>query len=50
MLTPYKELEEVEDANADKPIITNKIIEGNLWLEEYHLTTNPNKIDIEKYY
>lgn len=47
VLTPYKELEEVEDEEADKPIITNKIIEGNLWLEEYPLTTNPNKINVE---
>nr|WP_253199656.1 hypothetical protein [Clostridium gasigenes] len=48
VLTPYKELEEVDEENADKPIITNEIIDGNLWLEEYHLTTNPNKIDLEK--
>lgn len=47
VLTPYKELEEVEDEEVDKPIITNKIIEGNLWLEEYPLTTNPNKINVE---
>ncbi|MBU3104175.1 hypothetical protein [Clostridium gasigenes] len=47
VLTPYKELEEVDEENADKPIITNKIIDGNLWLEEYHLTTSLKNICIE---
>lgn len=47
VLTLYKELEEVDDEYADKPIITNKIIEGNLWIKEYTLTTNPKNIYLE---
>lgn len=48
VLTPYESLEEVEEENADKAIITNKIIDGNLWIKEYTLITNPNNIDLEK--
>lgn len=47
VITPYKELEEVEDYNADEAIVTNKIIDGNLWLEEYPLIINPKNINIE---
>lgn len=47
VLTPYEELEEVEDYNADKPIITDEIIDGNLWLKEYPLIINPKNIDLE---
>ncbi|MGL5354415.1 MAG: hypothetical protein ACRDA5_14030 [Clostridium sp.] len=48
VLTPYKELEEIEEVeNSNKDIITDRLIEGNLWLQEYHLTTSPNKINLE---
>lgn len=50
VLTPYKELEEIEEVdyeNSNVRIITDRLIEGNLWLEEYHLTTSPNKINLE---
>lgn len=50
VLTLYKELEEIEEVdyeNSNVRIITDRLIEGNLWLEEYHLTTSPNKINLE---
>lgn len=47
VLTTYEELEEVDEYNTDEKIITNKIIDGNLWLKEYPLLTNPKNINIE---
>ena len=47
VLTPYQELEEVNDNYPSKPINKNEIIDGNLWIEEYSLSQNPSKISIE---
>lgn len=47
VLTQYEELEEVEEYNDNEKIITNKIIDGNLWLKEYPLLTNPKNINID---
>lgn len=48
VLTPYKELEEVNDKNPADPIIEPMLIEGNIWLKEYPLTTNPRKINLDE--
>lgn len=47
VLTPYKDIEEVYDINPSEAIEKNKFVDGNLWLEEYPLTTNPNSISID---
>lgn len=47
VLTPYKELEEVNDDSPSKPINKYEIIDGNLWIEEYSLRQNPNKISMK---
>lgn len=47
VLTPYQALEEVYDEKPDEPIKTNTLIDGNLWLKEYPLTTNPKNIPLE---
>ena len=46
VITPYKDLEEVIEEDCGKKIITDKIIDGNLWIKEYPLTTSPSVIDI----
>ncbi len=47
VLTPYKELEEIYDEEPDKPIVENIIVDGNLWIKEFPLITNPKNIDLE---
>ena len=47
VLTPYQELEEVNDDDPNKPINKYEIIDGNLWIEEYSLIQNPSKISLE---
>lgn len=46
VLTPYKDLEEVSDEDPNEKV-EGKIFEGNLWIAEYPLTMNPNKIDLD---
>lgn len=46
LLTPYKELEEVNDENPSEKINGYTIKDNNIWIKEYELTTNPNKIDL----
>jgi hypothetical protein len=48
VLTPFKELEEVNDENPDKPILKEELIEGNVWLEEYPLLVSPKDITLDK--
>lgn len=48
VITPYLELEEVIDANSDKPIEKYSIIDGNMWLGEYPLLCSPSKIKLEE--
>ena len=48
VLTPYEELEEVTDENPDKEIINPIIVNKNIWIKEFPLTTNPNKINLEE--
>ncbi|MGG7177568.1 hypothetical protein ACQPU1_08255 [Clostridium paraputrificum] len=47
VLTPYEELEEIDDRSPGEDIIKYEIIDGNIWIEEYPLTTNPDKIILE---
>lgn len=47
VLTPYKDLEEVNEDDPSNPIKKYEIIDGNLWIEEYSLRQNPNKISME---
>ena len=50
VLTPYKELEEVEDRDPSKPIEKYEIIDGSMWIKEYPLLYSPNKIKLEDIY
>ena len=47
LLTPYSDLEEVYDNIPSEPIKPYKIIENNIWIEEYPLTTNPKNIMVD---
>ena len=46
VLTPYKDLEEIDDKDSDNKIVENSIIDGNVWLKEFSLLVNPNTIDL----
>ncbi|MGL4876075.1 MAG: hypothetical protein ACRC30_15660 [Clostridium sp.] len=48
VLTPYKELEEVNEFDKDKKITKPIKHEGNLWIREYELLQNPNKINLDE--
>lgn len=48
VLTKTKELEEVYDENNTEKINECKIIDGNLWIKDYSLLINPNKIDLSE--
>ncbi|MBE6050983.1 MAG: hypothetical protein E7214_10125 [Clostridium sp.] len=48
VLTPYKDLEEVSEVNAGTAIVTDRLINNNLWLAEFPLTTLPSKIELDK--
>jgi len=47
VLTPYKDLEEVNEDDPNNPIKKYTTIDGNLWIEEYSLRQNPSKILLE---
>lgn len=46
VITPYKDLEEVVEQDSSQNINTEEIIDGNLWIKDYPLTTVPASIDI----
>ena len=46
VLTKNKELEEVYDENPSEKIGEYEIIDGNMWIKDYSLLVNPNKIDL----
>ncbi|MGV3024585.1 hypothetical protein ACED96_02565 [Clostridium thermobutyricum] len=48
VLTPYKELEEVNEFDKNKKIDTPIEHEGNLWIKEYNILTNPEKINLDE--
>lgn len=47
VLTPYELLEEVNEVDKDKKIDEPFEHEGNLWIKEYPILTNPNKVDLD---
>lgn len=50
ILTKDKTLEEVYDENPDTKINEPCVMDDNIWLMEYPLTVNPNKINLEEIY
>jgi len=46
VLTKNKELEEVYDENPTEKVDECKIVDGNIWIRDYSLLVNPNKIDL----
>lgn len=46
VLTKTKDLEEVYDENPTETINECKIVEGNIWVKDYSLLINPDKIDL----
>lgn len=48
VLTPFENLEEVNEKDPSLSITEPIIIDGNIWIEEFPLTTNPNKIDLDE--
>lgn len=50
VLTSYEKLEEVYDETPDKPLDDIIMIDGNVWVKEYPLTTNPKNIDLSEIY
>lgn len=48
ILTKSNIVEEVYDKENGKEFLENKIVDGNIWIKEYSLLVNPNKIDISK--
>ncbi|WP_459476826.1 hypothetical protein [Clostridium saccharoperbutylacetonicum] len=47
VLTKTQELEEVYEKNDAEKINECKIVDGNIWIKDYSLLTNPEKIDLE---
>ena len=46
VLTKNEELEEVYDENPTEKVDECKIVDGNIWIRDYSLLVNPNKIDL----
>lgn len=47
ILTNDENIEEVYDENPGEAIVPGMIVDDNIWIKEYPLTTNPNKINLE---
>ncbi len=47
ILTKDENIEEVYDENPGEAITPGMVVDDNIWIKEYPLTTNPNKIDID---
>lgn len=45
VLTKNEKLEEVYDENPTQPINEGKIVDGTIWVKDYSLLVNPEKID-----
>lgn len=48
VLTKLEQLEEVYDEDPNEKLIENKIIDGNLWIQEYSLLVAPEKIILQE--
>ncbi|MGL5149337.1 MAG: hypothetical protein ACRC7N_02040 [Clostridium sp.] len=49
VITPYEELEEVNDENPGEEISDARVIDGNLWLKTFPLITSPSKINLDEF-
>ncbi|OOM09307.1 hypothetical protein [Clostridium saccharobutylicum] len=47
VLTKNEKLEEVYDENPTEPINEGRIVDGILWVKDYSLLINPEKIDLD---
>ena len=48
VLTKLEQLEEVYDEDPNEKLSKNKIIDGNLWIQEYSLLVAPEKIMLQE--
>lgn len=48
ILTKEEKIEEVYDENPDEKLIESKIVDGNLWIQDYSLITDPEKLNLEE--
>lgn len=48
ILTKDEYIEEVYDEDSTKEVIPMQEKEGNIWIKEFPLTTNPNSIKLEE--
>ena len=49
ILTKNEILEEVyEDMEKEEPITEGRIVDGNIWLKDYSLLDNPEKLDLSE--
>ena len=46
VLTKNTELEEVYDENPNEKVDECSIVDGNVWIKDYSLLVNPNKINL----
>ncbi|MGL4773483.1 MAG: hypothetical protein ACRC2K_07980 [Clostridium sp.] len=49
VITPFEDLEEVEDENPAEEVLEPVIVEGNLWIKDYQLLTPPSQIDLREF-
>ena len=48
VLTKNNIIEEVYDDDESSELSDGRIVDGNLWIKEYSLLTNPDKIDLSQ--
>lgn len=49
ILTKNEILEEVyEDMEKEEPITEGRIVDGNIWIKDYSLLDNPEKLDLSE--
>lgn len=48
ILTKNENLEEVYDESSNEEINEGKIIDGDIWVKDYSLLINPEKIDLNQ--
>ena len=46
VLTKNNIIEEVYESDENSELSDGRIVDGNLWIKEYSLLTNPDKIDL----
>lgn len=48
VLTKNNIIEEVYEGDESSELSDGRIVDGNLWIKEYSLLTNPDKIDLSQ--